>query len=398
MHAPEERFRCASGFLVYVECLATNMKEDERFMKRALRLSERARGQTSPNPLVGAVLVRDGRIVGMGYHRRAGTPHAEAVALDRAGEQAEGAALYVTLEPCCHFGRTPPCVDRIIERGVSKVVCALIDPDPRVSGRGIEKLMKAGTEVRLGVLEEAARKTNEVYLKYITTGLPFVTLKMAQSLDGRIATSSGDSKWITGEQARRFVHRLRSQVDAVMVGVDTVIRDDPQLNVRWVKGKHPIRIVLDSRLRIPMASQVFEGERTILAITERSSEEKRRLVEEKGARVWMLPERDGRVDLTKVMRKAGQEGITSILIEGGRQVATSALTAGLVDKLLIFIAPKLIGAGTDAVGDLGIGRIEEAIGLEDVKLRRIGEDVLYTAMISKISKIAKISKIGCGCS
>jgi diaminohydroxyphosphoribosylaminopyrimidine deaminase/5-amino-6-(5-phosphoribosylamino)uracil reductase len=372
--------------------MKTMSKDDERFMKRALRLSERARGQTSPNPLVGAVLVRDGRIVGEGYHRRAGEPHAEVVALDRAGGLAKGATLYVSLEPCCHFGRTPPCVDRIIERGVSEVVCALTDPDPRVSGRGIEKLREAGIEVRLGVLEEAARNTNEVYLKYITTGLPFVTLKLAQSLDGRIATGSGDSKWITGEKARRFVHRLRSQVDAVMVGVDTVIRDDPQLNVRWVKGMNPLKIVMDSRLRIPMAAQVFEEERTILATTERSSEEKRRVLEEKGAQVWILPERDSRVDLTEFMRKAGREGITSILIEGGSKVATSALKAGVVDKLMIFIAPKLIGTGTDAVGDLGIARIEEAIGLEDIKLRRIGEDVLYTAMISKISII------GCGCS
>jgi diaminohydroxyphosphoribosylaminopyrimidine deaminase/5-amino-6-(5-phosphoribosylamino)uracil reductase len=276
-------------------------------------------------------------------------------------------------------------VDRIIERGVSEVVCALIDPDPRVSGRGIEKLREAGIEVRLGVLEEAARKTNEVYLKTITSGMPFVILKLAQSLDGRIATSSGDSKWITGEQARRIVHRLRSQADAVIVGVDTVIRDDPQLDVRWVKGKHPLKIVLDSQLRIPMEAQVFGGERTILATTERSSEEKRRLVQEKGAQVWILPEQDGHVSITEVMRKAGQEGITSILIEGGSKVASSALTAGVVDKLMIFIAPKLIGAGTEAIGDLGIFRIEEAIELEDVKLRRIGEDVLYSAMISKIA-------------
>jgi len=361
--------------------MRTNSIDDERFMRRALRLSERARGQTSPNPLVGAVLVRDGRIVGEGYHRRAGEPHAEVVALDRAGKQAEGTTLYVTLEPCVHFGRTPPCVDRIIERGVAEVVCALMDPDSRVSGRGIEKLREAGVGVRLGVLEEAARKTNEVYLKYITTGMPFVVLKLAQSLDGRIATRTGDSKWITGEKARRFVHRLRSQMDAVMVGVDTVIRDDPQLNVRWVKGKHPLKIVLDSQLGIPSEAQVFEGERLILATTERSSEEKRRLVEEKGAQVWMLPDRDGYVDLTEVMRKAGQEGITSILIEGGSKVATSALKARVVDKLMIFIAPKMIGRGTDAIGDLGIARIGEAIELEDVKLRRIGEDVLYSARV-----------------
>ena len=358
--------------------------DDERFMTRALRLSERARGQTSPNPLVGAVLVRDGRIVGEGYHRRAGEPHAEAIALNRAGAQAEGATLYVSLEPCCHFGRMPPCVDRIIERGVAEVVCALIDPDSRVSGRGIEKLRGAGISVKLGVLEEAARKTNEVYLKYITTGMPFVILKWAQSLDGRIATRTGDSKWITGEKARRWVHRLRSQVDAVMVGVGTVIRDDPQLNVRGVKGKHPLKIVLDSQLSIPPEARVFEGERMILATTERSSEEKRGLVEEKGAQVWILPERDGHVDLAAVMRKAGKTGITSILIEGGSKIATSALKAHIVDKLMIFIAPKLIGRGINAVGDLGITRIEETIELEDVKLRRIGADVLNSATISKI--------------
>ncbi|MFH1006362.1 MAG: bifunctional diaminohydroxyphosphoribosylaminopyrimidine deaminase/5-amino-6-(5-phosphoribosylamino)uracil reductase RibD [Candidatus Latescibacterota bacterium] len=356
---------------------------EERFMKRALRLSERARGQTSPNPLVGAVLVRDARIVGEGYHRRAGKAHAEAIALDRAGEQAKGATLYVSLEPCCHYGRTPPCVDRIIERGISKVVCAIIDPDPRVAGKGIERLEKAGIPVTLGILAEAARKTNEVYLKHISTGMPFVTLKLAQSLDGRIATRAGESKWITGEQARRFVHRLRSQMDAVMVGIDTVIQDDPQLNVRGVRGKHPLKIVLDSGLRISPDARVFEGEGLILATTSRSSREKQAVMEGRGARIWVLPERDDHVDLSAVMLKAGHEGITSVLIEGGAQVATSALRAGVVDKLMFFIAPKLIGSGTAGIGDLGISQMKDAISLEAGSLRRFGEDVLYSAEISK---------------
>ncbi|RKY57306.1 MAG: bifunctional diaminohydroxyphosphoribosylaminopyrimidine deaminase/5-amino-6-(5-phosphoribosylamino)uracil reductase RibD [Candidatus Latescibacterota bacterium] len=360
------------------------MDEDRKFMKLALRLARKGLGSTHPNPMVGALVVRDGKVVGRGWHRRPGEPHAEVVALREAGDSARGATMYVTLEPCVHYGRTPPCVDRILEAGVSRVICATVDPNPLVDGRGIGKLRDAGVEVEVGVLEDEAKELNRAYFKYITTGRPFVTLKWAQTLDGRIATSSGDSRWITGEGARKHAHRLRAEADAVVVGVGTVLADDPQLTVRLTKGRDPLRVVLDSELRTPPTAKVLSGGRAVLATTERASPERRKVLEEAGAEVWVLPERDGRVDLEALLAKLAGEGRISVLVEGGREVLTSFLRRGMCDRIVIFLAPKLLGEGIDALGDLGIDRISDALSLRILRTRRFGEDICLEADICSL--------------
>jgi len=348
-------------------------------MKRALRLARRALGTTSPNPAVGAVLVRGGSVVGEGYTQPPGGPHAEAVALGRAGDRARGATLYVTLEPCVHYGKTPPCVDRILEAGVGRVVCATVDPNPLVDGKGIAKLREAGVEVEVGVLEEDAKELNRAYFRYITTGKPFVTLKWAQTIDGKIATASGDSRWITGEEARKYAHRLRAEADAVVVGVGTVLRDDPQLTVRLVRGRDPLRVVLDGRLRVPREAKVLSGGGTVIATTEEASAERRRTLEEMGVEVWVLPGREGMVDLEALMERLADAGKISVLIEGGREVLTSALRSGIGDRFVVFVAPKLVGEGMSPLGDLGIDRIAEAVPLKVLRTQWLGEDLCLEA-------------------
>lgn len=357
------------------------VSKDKYYIQRALTLAKRGRGRTSPNPLVGAVLVKDNHIVGEGYHACVGGPHAEVRAIEAAGEQAQGATLYLNLEPCAHFGRTPPCADLIIQRGIHKVVCSMVDPNPLVNGKGFERLQSAGIVVEVGILQEKARELNESYAKHIVQGLPFVTLKLAQSLDGQIAAQTGESRWISSEQSRRRVHRLRSEMDAVMVGVDTVIQDDPQLDVRLVKGRNPIKIVVDSTLRIPLRAKVFHGARLIVATTDESPLERRTQVRDGGADIWILPDRNGRVDLSALMVEVGKQDITGLLIEGGSQLATSALQQGIVDRLIVFIAPILLGKGIPAIGDLGIGRILDAVRLRDIRIQRIGDDLLYQARV-----------------
>lgn len=353
----------------------------ETYMRLALALARRGEGTTSPNPTVGAVVVREGAVVGRGFTQPVGGPHAEVEALDEAGGRAAGATLYVTLEPCSHHGRTPPCADLILSRGVPRVVCAMVDPDPRVSGRGIERLRRAGVEVAVGVLEVEARRRNAFYIKHRTTGLPFVILKLAQSLDGRIATASGDSRWITGEAARGRAHLLRSRVDGVLVGVGTVLADDPRLTVRRVAGRDPARIVVDSALRVPEMARVFGPGRTIVATTEVADEGRSRRLRERGAEVWRLPSAEGRVDLRALMAELGRQGFLSVVVEGGAAVAASALKAGLVDQAQVFIAPRVIGAGLGAVGDLGIEKVAEGVRLTDVEIERVGDDLLYTANV-----------------
>lgn len=354
---------------------------DEYYIQRALALAKRGRGKTSPNPLVGAVLVSGDRIVGEGYHARAGGPHAEVRAVTAAGEQARGATLYLNLEPCAHFGRTPPCADLLIERGIRRVVCSMVDPNPLVNGKGFERLRSAGILIEIGMLQQEARDLNESYAKYIVQRIPFLILKLAQSLDGQIAAQTGESRWISSERSRRRVHRLRSEVDAVMVGVDTVIQDDPQLDVRMVKGRDPIKIVVDSTLRIPLEARVFHGARLIVAATHRSSLERRTQVAHQGAEIWLLPDRDGRVDLPALMVEAGKRDITSLLIEGGSRLATSALQQGIVDRLMVFIAPMLLGTGIPIIGDLGVDRMADAVRLSDIWIQRIGDDLLYRARV-----------------
>ncbi len=354
-------------------------------MRLALRLAKRGWGKTSPNPLVGAVVVKHGQVVGKGFHRAVGEPHAEVIAIREAGERAQGATLYVNLEPCCHRGKTPPCTQAIINTGISKVIASIKDPNPQVNGKGFQELDSQGIEVELGLLAEEAGRLNEVYLKYIRTKLPFVILKLAQTLDGKIATSDGRSMYITSFKSRRRVHQLRSGVDAVMVGVGTVLQDDPQLTVRHTKGETPLRIVLDSRGRTPPRAKVISSEGSaILMITSQANQSWRGEMERMGAEIWEIPsDREGRVDLREAMKIAGVRGITSLMIEGGREVFTSALKAGIVDKLLIFISPKVMGEGMGGVGDLGVRELSSAYRLYNMKSQRMGEDLLITAYVHR---------------
>lgn len=359
-----------------------NEREPERFMRRALELAERGAGRVNPNPLVGAVVVKDGQIVGEGFHERFGGPHAEVLALEAAGGEAAGADLYVTLEPCVHWGKTPPCVERIISAGVRRVFVAVRDPNPLVDGKGVATLREAGIEVVEGLLEEEARRLNEPFFKFITTKRPFVVLKLALSLDGKVATRSGDSRWISNERSRELVHRLRNRYAAVLVGVNTVLKDDPQLTARVAGARDPWRIILDSRGRIPLEARVLNLSSpapTVIATTELMPQEKEMELTHKGARVWRLRARDGRVDLEELLQRLGEEGLDSLLVEGGPTVAAGFLEAGLIDKVVFIIAPKIIGGSEapGAIGGRGAAELAEAWKLKDISVRMLDEDLIY---------------------
>jgi diaminohydroxyphosphoribosylaminopyrimidine deaminase/5-amino-6-(5-phosphoribosylamino)uracil reductase len=355
-------------------------------MARALHLAALGRGRTAPNPMVGAVVVRAGAVVGEGYHARAGEDHAEVVALRQAGPAAQGADLYVTLEPCSHFGRTPPCVDAIVRAGVGRVFAATQDPNPRVNGQGIARLREAGIPVSVGLLAAEAHLLNEVYCKHITTGVPHVTLKAGMSLDGKIATRTGESRWITGEGARLKVHELRNAVDAILVGIGTILADDPELTTR-IPGadcRNPDRIVIDSLLRIPLKSRVLarrSPSRTILVANPHAPEERVRLLRDMGAEVIIVgfvPGGDRRIDLQVLMRQLGGMGITSVLVEGGSEIAASSLEAGIVDKVVFFIAPSVIGGrdATPVIGGRGVASLGEARRLRDVRYTPVGDNLM----------------------
>ncbi len=349
--------------------------EDEIFMKMALRLAKRGEGWVSPNPLVGAVIVKDGRVIAQGYHRRYGGDHAEVDAIKRAREPLEGATLYVNLEPCCHWGKTPPCTDRILEAGIKRVVISNLDPNPLVSGKGKELLEGHGVSVHVGVLEQMGRQLNYAYFKYHEEGLPLVTLKWAQSLDGRIATLGGDSRWISSDRALRFAHRLRAIHDAVLVGIGTVLRDDPQLTVRFTRGRDPLKVVLDSRLRIPPSARLLrDPARVILASTKRADPERVEEMRRRGAEVLLLGQE--RVDLRGLLKELHRRGVQSVLVEGGSGILTSFLKEGLADRVIVILSPKLIGKGVEAIGDLGIRMVGEALRFRRVSFRRIGHDLV----------------------
>jgi len=356
---------------------------DDRFMWAALDLARRGRGKTNPNPMVGAVVVRDGEIVGTGYHQAAGAPHAEVMALQKAGESARGAVLYVNLEPCVHRGRTGPCVKAIIRAGISKVVAAMEDPNPLVAGKGFEKLKAAGVKVKTGVLEDKARQLNEVYIKYITTGRPFVIIKSAVTADGKTATRTGRSRWITGEKARAFVHRLRNNSDAIAVGIGTVLHDDPLLTTRLEEGggKDPLRVVVDSRARLPLDARMINmpsRASTVLATTAAAPLDKRQALEEKGVEILLLPDREGRVDLAALMAELGERGVCQLLVEGGGTLNYSLLEAGLLDKLMLFIAPLIVGgreSPTSFEGG-GVARLDEAWRLDNLEIKQYDGDLL----------------------
>ena len=362
---------------------------DESLMHQALALAERARGLTSPNPLVGALVVRDGAVVGEGFHQTAGAPHAESLALAAAGEAARGATLYVTLEPCVHQGRTPPCVPAIVEAGIRRVVAAVTDPNRRVSGAGLAALRQAGLEVSVGCLLEEARRLNRPFFTWITAGRPLVTLKVAMSLDGKIAGWDRSSRWITGDVARRETHRLRSQADAIAVGISTVLADDPELTVRLEPAwpREPYRVVVDSHGRTPTTSRVLAAgrpARTLIAVTESAPEDRLRALEASGAQVLRLPSRDGRVDLGALMADLARREVTALLLEGGGELNAGFLEAGLVDRVAVFVAPMLLG-GRDAPTPLeGPGRgLKEAFRLTRMTVRPVGEDLLIEGDIAR---------------
>lgn len=356
------------------------LQDDEYWMKRVLRLAEKGRGKTSPNPMVGAILVKDGRVVGEGYHARAGEAHAEIIALKKAGNEAKGAALYINLEPCSHYGKTPPCAPALIEAGIKRAVVGMEDSNPLVKGRGLEMLRSAGIEIEVGIFEEDCRRLNEVFLKYIQTGEPFVILKVASTLDGKIATQHRESKWITGEKSRQFVHRLRSEVDGILVGIGTILKDDPLLTARVKGGRDPFRIILDSRLRIPVTAKVIEQgpEKTILATTELAPGEKVNHLEKKGVRVWIFDSLKGKVNLKPLLRKIGEMEMTSLLVEGGSEINGSFLKQGLIDKIFLFLSPKLLGGDQSPgiFGGEGIKRLEDTVSFDKMKIKRVGEDLL----------------------
>ena len=356
-------------------------------MRMALRLAEKAQGRTSPNPMVGAVVVKDGRVIARGWHKKAGEPHAEAIALAKAGSAAKGATLYVTLEPCSHRNkRTPPCSPLVIGSGVTRVVIAMIDPNPRVSGGGVRAIRKAGIDVVTGVLESEARQLNEAFIKHVTKKVPFVTLKIAQTLDGKIATASGESKWITGEEARSEGHRLRSRHDAILVGINTVLKDDPSLTARVPGGRDPLRIVLDSRLRIPLTANILTQRstaRTVIAALAGAPRAKVNKVRAAGAEVLFVKSDKGRCDLRDLMRQLGRRDIMSILLEGGAEVHAAALKAGIVDKVVLFIAPLLM-TGKDSLCSIGgpsPARLRHALRLRDVTVRLVGKDIMVEAYL-----------------
>jgi diaminohydroxyphosphoribosylaminopyrimidine deaminase/5-amino-6-(5-phosphoribosylamino)uracil reductase len=363
----------------------SGVRSDEDLMRRAVTLAERARGLTSPNPLVGALVGRDGVVVGEGYHTRAGAPHAEREALAAAGEAARAATLYVTLEPCVHHGRTPPCVPSVLEAGIRRVVVAVLDPNPRVAGAGVAALRAAGVEVSLGCLEEDARRLNRPFFTWITKGRPFVTLKAAMSLDGKIASWDGSSRWITGEAARREAHRLRSESDAVAVGISTVLADDPELTVRldppW--PREPYRVVVDSRGRIPLSARVLSAgqpERTLVAVTAAAPAEKVQALEARGVRVLRLAARDGRVDLASLGAELAAREVTALLLEGGGELNAGFLEAGLVDRVAVFVGPLLLGGRQAKTPVEGAGRgLKEAFRLGAMTVRTLGEDLLIEA-------------------
>ena len=355
---------------------------DDKYMKRALTLARKGIGRTSPNPAVGCIIVKNGAVVGEGWHKKAGEAHAEIHALAMAGVEARGADVFVTLEPCSHTGKTPPCSEALVRAGVKRVVAGMLDPNPLVSGGGLAALKKAGIETSCGIREDDCRAVNLPFIKHVTTGIPYVTYKCAMTLDGNIATITGESRWISCEESRKHVHRMRSRMDAIMVGVDTIIADNPQLTVRHVRGRDPLRVIVDTRLRTPESVTVLNGElssRTIIATTESNPRVHLRYLKQ-GATILVCAEYDGRVSMEDLLQKLGAMGVQSILLEGGSRLAGNMLQNGLIDELVIFIAPKVIGSNGFAPFTLqGITRMAQAIKLDFTTVSRSGSDIVVTA-------------------
>ena len=357
----------------------------EDYMQRALDLARRGLGKTSPNPMVGVVIVKDGRTIGEGYHPRFGGKHAEVNAIENATGDIGGSTMYVTLEPCCHHGQTPPCTEAILTNNIKSMVIGMLDPDKRVSGRSVEVLRENGIDCTVGVMETECRALNETYIKHRSTGLPFVTVKYAQTLDGRIASSTGHSRWISSPPSHKLAHKLRSRHDAVLVGIGTVIRDNPQLTVRLVKGRSPQRIILDSQLRTPSDAVVLTEQDiagTTIATTPSAPESKLKVFKEVGIEVLVIPaDTQGDVDLRQLLKTLGEYNISSILVEGGAETITSFIRLSLADRLVVFTAPRIMGRGVEAVGELEITEVERAIKLNFERIYRNGDDVVIEAKV-----------------
>ena len=361
---------------------------DEKYMRLAMQLAGNAIGRTSPNPLVGAVIVKDNRVVGCGWHRKAGTPHAEVHALNQAGELAQGADVYVTLEPCAHYGKTPPCAKALVEAKVKNVYGGLLDVNPKVAGKGFKILEDAGIHVEYGFLQDELRKQNEVFFKWIEHKKPFVVLKAAMTLDGKIATATGQSKWITNETSRAYGYKLRDIYDGIMVGINTVIEDKPMLTARVDGGKNPIRIVVDSNLKIDINANVVQDKsaKTIVATTDKADKDKILKLQAQNVDVIVVDkDENDKVDIEKLLNILGQQNICSILVEGGATLSGSFVAKKLVDKVYFFIAPKIIG-GKEAktpVAGTGILNLQEALALKDIQIEKLEEDILIIGRVDK---------------
>ena len=357
------------------------------YMKRAYQLALKARGKTSPNPLVGAVIVKKGHIVAEGYHKRCGSDHAEIVALKKARQRARGASLYVTLEPCFHYGRTPPCVDKIIQSGIKEVYVGMIDPNPLTHGKSIQKLRRANIKVHVGFMTKELAQMNEAFIKYIKFKRPFVVAKCAQTLDGKIATAQGQSKWITSEKTRTYTHQLRNDFDAILVGINTVLKDDPRLNAA-AHFKRLKKIVLDTQLKISPQARLFKNilpSDCLLATTKKSNQSKVNFFKKKGVGVIICPERDGKIDLRWLFKYLAKQEITNILIEGGSTVIGQALKDGLVDKMYIYIAPKIMGDQNALNSFVGrrVTHVKQAIPLRDIKIKQMDRDIFIEGYVHR---------------
>ena len=360
-------------------------------MERAISLAKLAFGQVSPNPAVGAVIIKNGEVIGQGYTQPPGSAHAEIMALKEAGERATGGVMYVTLEPCCHYGKTPPCTQAIIAAGIKELHAAMIDPNPLVDGKGLKELEKAGISIFLGEHADDAKEVIESYVKFITSGRPFVTIKYAMSLDGKIATKSGDSKWISGDESRRYVHFLRYTSDAVMVGVNTVLIDDPQLTSRasfrgGMTKKQPLRVIVDAAGRTPLTAKVFnQPGQVLMALGEKVSPTQKKAYNKLGAEILELPSKRGFVELEPLLVALGQKQITSVLVEGGATLLGSLCDLNLVDKVIVFIAPVIIGGekARTAIGGKGTDKVVNSLKLERVKIKRSDNDMMITGYIRR---------------
>lgn len=369
---------CVSGFFVLKRLGGVYPLNHTDFMQLAVQIAKAGKGQTSPNPMVGAVVVKGGEVVGLGAHLKAGDPHAEVHALKMAGARSQGATIYITLEPCSHHGKTPPCADLIVQKGIQNAFVAGFDPNPKVAGRGIEKLRNAGIEVTTGLLKQEADELNEVFYHYIQTKTPFVTLKQAASLDGKTATVTGESKWITGEQARVDVHHYRHRHDAILVGVGTILADNPSLTTRLPGGgNNPVRVVLDHHLRTPLDAKVITGKEanTWIITAENGSEAKEKALQQAGAKVIRMP--SGNIMVRSLLQVLGENGITSVFVEGGATVTGSFLLERAFNRVITYIAPKLLGGNTapSTIGGTGFDKLSEAPNLDIISVERLGQDL-----------------------